>query len=62
MTVFGDYFISSSSCFLLTSLITHVQRLLVGGRVEEAATVLARHVGDIDEAVEVAAAAGAAAV
>ena len=39
-----------------------MQRLLVGGRVEEAATVLARHVGDIDEAVEVAAAAGAAAV
>ncbi len=34
------------------------QRLLVGGRIEEAATVLARHVGDIDEAVEVAAGAG----
>ncbi len=29
---------------------------------EEAATVLARHVGDIDEAVEVAATAGAAGV
>jgi hypothetical protein len=34
------------------------QRLLVGGRIEEATTVLARYVGDIDEAVEVAANAG----